>query len=49
MGQKKAAMAVLILQRDLRVPIRDMAGSNIAYVSMSAGPFCAPALPIETT
>ena len=30
-GQKKAAMAVLILQRDLRVPIRDMAGSNIAY------------------
>jgi hypothetical protein len=32
-GRKKAAMAVLILQRDLRVPIRDVAGSNIAHDS----------------
>lgn len=30
-GQKKAAMAVLILERDLKVPIRDMGGSDIAY------------------
>lgn len=30
-GQKKAAMAVEILERDLNVPIREMAGSDIAY------------------
>lgn len=30
-GQKKAAMAVEILERDLRVPIRDLHGSDIAY------------------
>jgi uncharacterized HhH-GPD family protein len=30
-GQKKAAMAVEILERDLRVPMRDMHGSDIAY------------------
>jgi uncharacterized HhH-GPD family protein len=30
-GQKKAAMAVEILERDLKVPIRDMEGSDIAY------------------
>ena len=30
-GQKKAAMAVEILQRDLGVPIRDMKGSDVAY------------------
>lgn len=30
-GQKKAAMAVEILARDLRVPIRDLEGSDIAY------------------
>jgi hypothetical protein len=42
-------MAVLILQRELRVPLRDMAGSNIGTTSMPAGSFCAPALPIETT
>jgi len=30
-GQKKAAMAVEILERDLRVPIREMEGSDIAY------------------
>jgi hypothetical protein len=42
-------MAVLILQPDLRVPIRDMAVSDMAYDSISAESFCAPALPIETT
>jgi len=30
-GQKKAAMAVEILERDLGVPIRDLHGSDIAY------------------
>jgi uncharacterized HhH-GPD family protein len=30
-GQKKAAMAVEILERDLDVPIRDLHGSDIAY------------------
>ncbi len=30
-GQKKAAMAVEILERDLGVPVRDMHGSDIAY------------------
>jgi uncharacterized HhH-GPD family protein len=30
-GQKKAAMAVEILERDLGVPIREMEGSDIAY------------------
>lgn len=30
-GQKKAAMAVEILERDLRVPIRELGGSDIAY------------------
>lgn len=30
-GQKKAAMAVEILARDLRVPIRDLQGSDIAF------------------
>jgi uncharacterized HhH-GPD family protein len=30
-GQKKAAMAVEILARDLRVPIIDLSGSDIAY------------------
>lgn len=30
-GQKKAAMAVEILARDLRVPIADLGGSDIAY------------------
>ena len=30
-GQKKAAMAVEILERDLKVPMSDMAGSDIAY------------------
>src|SRR5438105_507373 len=30
-GQKKAAMAVEILERDLRVPIKDLQGSDIAY------------------
>jgi uncharacterized HhH-GPD family protein len=30
-GQKKAAMAVEILERDLRVPISDMLGSDVAY------------------
>ena len=30
-GQKKAAMAVEILARDLRTPITDLAGSDIAY------------------
>lgn len=30
-GPKKAAMAVLILERDRGVPIRDMDGSDIAY------------------
>jgi len=30
-GQKKAAMAVEILERDLRVPIREMEGSDVAY------------------
>jgi uncharacterized HhH-GPD family protein len=30
-GQKKAAMAVEILERDLGVPIRQMSGSDIAY------------------
>lgn len=30
-GQKKAAMAVEILERDLGVPIRNMEGSDIAY------------------
>jgi uncharacterized HhH-GPD family protein len=30
-GQKKAAMAVEILERDLRVPISEMQGSDVAY------------------
>jgi uncharacterized HhH-GPD family protein len=30
-GQKKAAMAVEILERDLHVPLADMTGSDIAY------------------
>ena len=30
-GQKKAAMAVEILERDLHVPLSDLAGSDIAY------------------
>lgn len=30
-GQKKAAMAVEILDRDLGVPIRELDGSDIAY------------------
>lgn len=30
-GQKKAAMAVEILERDLSVPIREVSGSDIAY------------------
>jgi endonuclease III len=30
-GQKKAAMAVEILERDLRVPITAMEGSDVAY------------------
>jgi uncharacterized HhH-GPD family protein len=30
-GQKKAAMAVEILARDLRIPIGDLSGSDIAY------------------
>jgi endonuclease III len=30
-GQKKAAMAVEILERDLRVPISGMQGSDVAY------------------
>ena len=30
-GQKKAAMAVEILERDLRVSIKDLQGSDIAY------------------
>ncbi len=30
-GQKKAAMAVEILARDLHVPVRDLEGSDIAY------------------
>jgi endonuclease III len=30
-GQKKAAMAVEILERDLSVPVEDMHGSDIAY------------------
>jgi endonuclease III len=30
-GQKKAAMAVEILERDLGVPIKDMQGSDVAY------------------
>lgn len=30
-GQKKAAMAVEILERDLKVPIRELTGSDIAY------------------
>jgi endonuclease-3 len=30
-GQKKAAMAVEILERDLRVPILAMEGSDVAY------------------
>lgn len=30
-GQKKAAMAVEILERDLRVPLTDLSGSDIAY------------------
>lgn len=30
-GQKKAAMAVEILERDLKTPIRDMKGSDVAY------------------
>jgi endonuclease III len=30
-GQKKAAMAVEILERDLGVPIREMEGLDIAY------------------
>jgi len=30
-GQKKAAMAVEMVERDLRVPIRDMQGSDIAF------------------
>ena len=30
-GQKKAAMAVEILERDLRVPISAMEGSDVAY------------------
>jgi hypothetical protein len=38
MGQKKAAMAVFILKRDLRVPIRDMPGSNIVSMFAGAGP-----------
>jgi endonuclease III len=30
-GQKKAAMAVEILERDLKVPIRELHGTDIAY------------------
>jgi endonuclease III len=30
-GQKKAAMAVEILERDLHVPLSELAGSDIAY------------------
>jgi uncharacterized HhH-GPD family protein len=30
-GQKKAAMAVEILERDMRVPLTDLTGSDIAY------------------
>jgi uncharacterized HhH-GPD family protein len=30
-GQKKAAMAVEILERDLQVPLSDLSGSDIAY------------------
>ena len=30
-GQKKAAMAVEILERDLRVPVRELDGSDIAF------------------
>jgi len=30
-GQKKAAMAVEILARDLKVPIQDLAGSDVAF------------------
>jgi uncharacterized HhH-GPD family protein len=30
-GQKKAAMAVEILDRDLRVPLRQLSGSDVAY------------------
>lgn len=30
-GQKKAAMAVEILERDLKVPIRELQGTDIAY------------------
>jgi uncharacterized HhH-GPD family protein len=30
-GQKKAAMAVEILERDLHVPLSDLAGSDVAY------------------
>jgi endonuclease III len=30
-GQKKAAMAVEILERDLHVPLTDLSGSDIAY------------------
>src|SRR5690606_19454679 len=30
-GQKKAAMAVEMLERDLGVEVRDMAGSDVAY------------------
>jgi uncharacterized HhH-GPD family protein len=30
-GQKKAAMAVQILERDLRVPIKEMQGGDVAY------------------
>lgn len=30
-GQKKSAMAVEILERDMRVPLDDLTGSDIAY------------------
>jgi len=49
-GQKKAAMAVEILERDLGVTIRELKGSDIAYerddlggcVDIQNWPHCSP-------
>lgn len=48
-GQKKAAMAVEILARDLGKPLRELAGSDVAYDVQHGVSSSAPDWPNETT
>jgi hypothetical protein len=48
-GQKKSAMAVEILARDLGVPVRELSGSDIAYDVHVQWVFLRTAWPLTTT